>query len=283
MDVPADFANVDGIFEDRLDCGAAPTRRTARRGNAHLVKAQGQRISADLFHLAALALLAGGVEPEDETDNISLGLDRAQRPALIIRHPDFLVAVWGYAGNPFPLFGRGKATALQAAVYGFVLAPGHKQAELKILLVVLVVWVIDLERGNNFGAGILERLRHNSLVYRIATGKTLHLDDENASPAALLDLLEDVLNNRPGGNRFAGDDFPVDLGNIELVPPGDFKQELFVPGQRFALTVSLGLDVNAGFAQVNAVFFRAGKRRVVSHRVITSKGNAPHLEGRKST
>ena len=42
MDVPADFADVDGIFEDGLNRGAAPTGRAARRGNAHAVETHGE-------------------------------------------------------------------------------------------------------------------------------------------------------------------------------------------------------------------------------------------------
>ena len=230
VDIPADFADVDRVLENGLNRGAAPIERRPRRGNAHFVEAQRQRVGASPFDRADVPLLAGGVEPEDKADNIGLGLHRAQRPALVVRHPDALVAIGGHAGHPFPLFGGGKAAALQAAVDGLILPAGHEKAKLEILLVVLVVWVVDLEGGYDFGAGILERLRHNPLVDGITTGQPLHLDDENTLPQPLLHLLEELLHDRPGGDRLAGDDLPVNLGDVVGAAPGDLKEELFVTG-----------------------------------------------------
>ena len=91
------------------------------------------------------------------------------------------------------------------------------------------------------------------MVDGIATGQTLDLDDEDTLPEAALDLLQELLHDGPGGNRFAGNDLAVYLRHVEVGAFGKLKEELFVPGQRFALTVGLGLKVGAGLSQVQAV------------------------------
>lgn len=91
------------------------------------------------------------------------------------------------------------------------------------------------------------------MVDGIATGQTFQLDDENALPQPLLDLLEELLHDGPGGDSLAGDDLPVNLGDVVGAAPGDLNKELFVAGQRFALAVGLGLHVGVGLAQVDTV------------------------------
>lgn len=96
------------------------------------------------------------------------------------------------------------------------------------------------------------------MVDGITTGQTFHLHDEDTGPTAQLDLLDEVLHNGAGGYGFTGDDFPVDLGYVQMVAAGNLKEELFVAGQSFPVTVRLGLQVHTGFAQVHTVFVGTG-------------------------
>jgi len=69
----------------------------------------------------------------------------------------------------------------------------------------------------------------------------------------LLNLTEKLPHNRPGGNRFATDDFPVYFGNHYAEPFGQGCQRGFMPGEGFPFPPPLRFRVGPALAQVNTI------------------------------
>lgn len=150
----------------------------------------------------------------NHTDYCGLLLDGLERAALFVFELYPTITKRSQTGRPFPLFGGGETTALQPAVDNLVLAAAHKQAELEILFIELVVGVIRFYRGDYFRPGELERLCDDALVDCVAARQTLDLHDEDAGPNALLNLRENPLHHRTGSDGVTGDDLAVNIGHV---------------------------------------------------------------------
>ena len=64
---------------------------------------------------------------------------------------------------------------------------------------------------------LLNYTRNDSLIESITTSESFDLDNQNACPFALLNLMDDLLDLRAGVNRFSGDNFLVDCPDGDVI------------------------------------------------------------------
>ncbi len=248
--IPADFPAVHGVDKNIPDGSHHPIAAHLR-GNLERVEAADNQGHAQALSGAVRQQLPGGVEVIYQPDYLGLLRDDFEGKALVAFQLYAAVAVGGLVADVLALLDGGNTPALQAAVDGLILAPGHEKPKLEILLVVLVCWVVDLEGGDDFRVGEFERLRDDALVDGVATGQTLDLHHQHPLPRALFHLGEEPLHDRPGGDSLAGDNFPIDFRHVVMAALGDLQKGLFVPGQRLTLATGLGFCIGAGLAQIH--------------------------------
>ena len=118
--------------------------------------------------------------------------------------------------GPFALADGPLPACQQAAIYGLILPPGHKQAKFKIFRVGGIRRVICPRGCDDFCACIHKRPLHLPLVHSITTGEALHLHDQHAVPFAGLHIGEETLHLRAGRYAVAADDLLVYLAHGEV-------------------------------------------------------------------
>lgn len=268
---PADFPGIDGIFEDIADGNAGPVP-ARRRGDPESIEPVSDNVRTDKNGFTIFSTVTIGVELEDKADDIGLRRDDTKSEALTAFYMDALIAIRDATGDDFPLLGGSKTTGIKTTVDSAVFLPGHKKPELKILLVELIRGIIDFHGGYYLSGGILESAGDCALVNRVTTGKTLHLHNENTRPAPRLNFTEELGNDRAGGDGLAGDDFTVDFGYIVVAALCELQKGALMTGKSFALTGSLGLNISAGLAKIDTVFFHTSPKR----KPLRTRGKSQH-------
>ena len=83
---------------------------------AHIVEHTHDPCDTDMLIRAIRSLLTDRIKMEYHFDNICFGLDRLQRPPLVVGDFHALISVWRFIAYPLSLFDGGEPTALQAPV-----------------------------------------------------------------------------------------------------------------------------------------------------------------------
>lgn len=176
---------------------------------------------------------------------------RFQGPALLPGQLDPPIAVGRLAAHIFPFPHRGGPSALEAAVDGAVLPPGHEQPELKVFLVGGVGRVVDLGGGDDLGAGKLEGAGHDALVDGVAPCQTLHLHHQDAVAGTLLHLGQEELHLGAGGDAVAGHHLLIHLPHLVAPAGGQGEEGVPVAFEGVLLAAGFQLQVGPGFPQID--------------------------------
>ena len=242
-----DFAQIDGVYEDIAHRRGVPLPAVPR-GDLAVVQLIGDHFRA----------LPPDVQLEHPPHSLRLrrvGLKGIPLLALQL-HP--LVAVWRDTAHVFPFAGGALTASDEASVDGLILPPAHEQAELEILLVKFVRWVVGLGGCDDLGVGELKDLTDVCLIRAVAAGQTLHIDNEHPGIDPGRDLFQHLLYLGPGGNRLAGHDLPIHLRNIESSVSRQSVQDLLVPFQRFLHTQIQIVTVKARFTEIFNILLHGG-------------------------
>ena len=243
---PANLAHIDGIGENLANGGIAP-RTAVTRGNRQIVQCVGNLLGArpvqkqveHLFHHLRFLRM------------------RLQRIALLARQLQPAVAVGRDAGDILSLRSRAVPPANQTAGDGLILPAAHEQAKFKVFLVKFIAGVVDLGRGDNLGAGKLKYLADIRLIGAVAARQALQVYHQHPGVQSCVDLLQQLLNLRPCGNGFAGDDLIIGFGHAVPALSCQTVQNGLVPLERFFHTHFSIIPVEAGFSEILCVLLHA--------------------------
>ncbi len=95
------------------------------------------------------------------------------------------ITVWRFVSNKFSFFYRSNSAALKTPVDCFIFAAAHKKSEFKVFFIVFIVWIISLERCDNFCTAEFKSLRYNALIDCISACETFYLHYQHAIPHTL--------------------------------------------------------------------------------------------------
>ena len=168
-----------------------------------------------------------------------------QRKALAVIKPHLIIPERRSRAYVVPFFDTGYTPCLQAAIDGLVLAPAHKQPELKVFFVELVQRVIHLVRRDYQRACYAEGLSHDALIYAVASRKTFQFHDQNSVPAPLLNVRKQTLHLRTRGNSLTADDLFVYLAYGIALGLRKRKQCALMSGKSLPLTQTFQLRVGS--------------------------------------
>ena len=182
----------------------------------------------------------------------SLRIRRQPKP-LVLGQLHSAIAVGRCVAHPFAFLHRRQSATLQAAVDDLVLPPCHKEAELEVFLIELVVGVVGFQGGDDLGVGDLERLGDDALVDGVTTGETLHFHHQHPLPQPLIHVRQQLLHLGTGGDGVAGDHFFVDVGHVQLLRRRQRQQGLPVPGQGVAFAVGFRFQIDAALSEIDCI------------------------------
>ena len=168
-------------------------------------------------------------------------------PALFTLQLLPLIAKGWVGTDVFALLLGGAHSGLLALIDLFPFESAEKHAEIQHILVCRVVWIINPFGCYDFDAGIFEHVLNNALIELVAARQARDLHDEDNVIRAGFQIVQELLHLRPGGNRFAGNDFRINLlhGKMHLIC--GFQKPETVRFKDIAAAVLLGFEVIAGF------------------------------------
>ena len=165
---PANLTHVDNIGNHILDRTIIP-----------YVAFAGGNIAVIQVICNQLCTLPLRVEFKDLLHPLALLGNNLQSITLFTFNLYALIAIWGHAGYPFSFGCRAISATNKTAVDGFVLSATHKKAELEILLVKFVAWIVSLWWGNDFCSRILKYLADITSIRAVASGQSFQIDYED--------------------------------------------------------------------------------------------------------
>ena len=173
-------------------------------------------------------------------------------------------------GDILSLRSRAVPPANQTAGDGLILPAAHEQAKFKVFLVKFIAGVVDLGRGDDLGAGKLKYLADIRLIGAVAARQALQVHHQHPGVQPCVDLLQQLLNLRPCGNGFAGDDLIIGFGHAVPALSCQTVQNGLVPLERFFHTHFSIIPVETGFSEILCVLLHARPPRFRAARQATA-------------